>query len=127
MSGSGGGRSDGYVGGGGTGGGSSGGGGLGPGGGGPVDPCSLSYKGPINSPKAAALANAKIGDQLTVSVDKSGRSPVLVVKTLAGDEAGSLTFNGYLNIIKCIESGAGYIATITNIAGGVYQVTVDPR
>lgn len=126
MSGSGGNRSDGYF-GGGSGGGSSGGGGLGQGGGGSVDPCSISYKGPINSPKAAALASVKIGDKLTVSVDKTGRSPVLVVKTPTGTEAGSLTFNGYLNIIKCIDSGAGYLATITNIAGGVYQVTVDPQ
>lgn len=87
----------------------------------------MSYKGPINSPKAPVLASAKTGDQLSVSVDKSGRSPILVVKTPAGTEAGSLTFNGYLNIIKCIDSGARYLATITNIAGGVYQVTVDPQ
>lgn len=124
MSGSGGGRSDGYFSGGGSG--SGGGGGLGSGGG-PIDPCSISYKGPINSPKAAVLGGSKIGDTLSVSVDRTGRSPVLAVKTIAGTEAGSLTFNGYLNIIKCIDSGARYLATITNIAGGVYQVTVDPQ
>ena len=62
-----------------------------------------------------------------MSVDKTGRSPVLVVKTAAGIEAGSLTFNGYLSIIKCIDGGANYDATITNISGGVYQVAVDPQ
>ncbi|WP_165828986.1 hypothetical protein [Caulobacter radicis] len=51
----------------------------------------------------------------------------MAVKTIAGIAAGSLTFNGYLSIIKCIDSGAVFVATITNISGGVYQVTVDPQ
>jgi len=73
------------------------------------------------------LGGSKIGDTLSVSVDRTGRSPVLAVKTIAGIAAGSLTFNGYLSIIKCIDNGAVFVATITNISGGVYQVTVDPQ
>ena len=117
MSGSGGGRSDDYFGGGGSG------GGGGPGG--PADPCSVPRRGPINSPKAAVLAGSKVGDVLQVDVDKSGRSPVLVVKR-GGVEAGSLTFNGYLTVISCIDKGIVYEATILVISGAVYEVLVAP-
>lgn len=69
----------------------------------------------------------KVGDVLSVSVDNSGRSPILVVKSAAGAEAGSLTFNGYLTIIGCIGKGVVYDATIIKITGAVYEVSVDPR
>ena len=82
-------------------------------------------RGPINSPKAAVLAGAKVGDVLDVGVDKSGRSPVLVVKR-GGLEAGSLTFNGYLTVISCIDKGVVYGATIVDISGAVYDVRVAP-
>jgi hypothetical protein len=52
---------------------------------------------------------------------------ILVVKSLAGVPAGSLTFVGYLELIDCIRfRGFSYHATILSIAGGVYEVRVEP-
>lgn len=111
-----------------SGGGSGGGGGVGGlgGAGGKVDPCSLPRFGPINSPKANVLQGVKVEDVLDVEVDDTGRSRVLVVKH-NGQVAGSLTFNGYLVVIDCIMvNGVVFKATVLNIAGGVYEVRVEP-
>ena len=82
-------------------------------------------RGPINSPKAAVLAAHKVGGRLDVDVDKTGVAPVLVVKSPAGAVAGSLTFNGYLEIIQCISSGYSYEAIILSVSGGVFEVRVE--
>jgi hypothetical protein len=51
----------------------------------------------------------------------------LTVVDGAGAAAGSLTFVGYLELVACIENrGFTYQATIVNIAGGAYEVRVDP-
>lgn len=73
--------------------------------GGGEDPCLITLRGPINSPQAAALSGVVAGDTLLVEVDKTGVAPVLVVKTLAGARAGSLTMSGYLAMIGCIDRG----------------------
>jgi hypothetical protein len=93
----------------------------------PGDLCKKSRRGPINSPKAAVLAPLGVGSVLGVEVRRPGASPILTVTDGAGVAAGSLTFVGYLEIIDCIENrGFTYQATITNIAGGAYEVRVDP-
>lgn len=89
------------------------------------DSCRTPRRGPINSPKAAVLAAHKAGDRLEVDVDKTGAAPVLVVKSPAGAVAGSLTFNGYLEIIQCIAGGYKYDAVILSVSGGVYEVRVE--
>lgn len=88
------------------------------------DACRKERRGPINSPKAAVLAGHKVGDTLDVDVDKSGAVPVLVVRSPGGAVAGSLTFNGYLEIIQCIGRGYNYEAVILSVLGGVYEVKV---
>lgn len=111
MSGSGGSRDDGPV-------------GAGTGG---SDPCLRIWRGPINSPKAAVLAPLGVGSALGVEVRTPGSSPILTVTSASGAAAGSLTFVGYLGIIDCIRNrGVSYKATIINIAGGVYEVRVEP-
>jgi hypothetical protein len=82
--------------------------------------------GPINSPKASVLKPLSVGDALDVDVDVSGVRPVLVVRH-AGQDAGSLTMVGYLDLIACIlDRGIRYRAKITKISGGVYEVRVEP-
>ncbi len=111
MSGSGGGRGDGDFGGGGD---------------GQPDPCLTVRQGPINSPNPAILAALTVGSILDVWVDTSGSRPVLVVG-VGGRAAGSLTFRGYLDVIGCITNhGIGYRAVIVRIAGGAYEVRVEP-
>jgi hypothetical protein len=93
---------------------------------GPSDPCTKSRRGPINSPKPAVLAPLRVGSILGVEVRRPGASPILTVTDASGAAAGSLTFVGYLEIVDCIESRSfTYQATITNIAGGIYEVRVD--
>lgn len=92
-----------------------------------IDPCSRSRRGPINSPKAAILGALGVGSVLGVVVRRPGASPILTVVDGAGAAAGSLTFVGYLELVDCIENrGFTYQATIVNIAGGAYEVRVDP-
>lgn len=94
---------------------------------GATDPCTRSRRGPINSPKAAVLAPLAIGSVLGVEVRRPGASPILTLTDVSGAAAGSLTFVGYLEIVDCIVSrNFTYQATITNIAGGAYEVRVDP-
>ena len=117
MSGSGGGRGDGYTGSG------FGGGGGAPGG---ADKCSEVREGPINSPKAAVLARVQVGSVLAVEVDRSGARPVIVVK-LGAEEAGSLTFFGVFALIDCIEKRQfQYQATVIMITSGAHVVRVEP-
>lgn len=123
MSGSGGLRGDGDYGGGGLGGG--GGGGFG-GGGGQPDPCLATRQGTINSPNPVVLTTLAVGAILDVWVDTAGSRPVLVVGP-GGQAAGTLTFRGYLDLIDCIiNRGINYRAIITNIAGGMHEVRVEP-
>ena len=91
------------------------------------DDCLRTWRGPINSPKAAVLTPLLVGQVLGVRVDRSNASPVLIVTAPPGVDAGSLTFHGYLDIIACmIERDVKYKATLVGITGGVYEVRVDP-
>jgi len=91
------------------------------------DPCQKKRRGPINSPKAPVLSKLAVGAVLDVNVQLSGTIPILIVAS-GGQNAGSLTFVGYLEIIDCIQNrGVKYKATIISISGGVYEVRVEPR
>jgi hypothetical protein len=101
-------------------------------GGGPIgggsDPCQKKRRGPINSPKAAVLSKLPVGAILKVDIQISGTTPILAVFDSSGALAGSLTFIGYLEVIDCIQNrGVTYEATIINITGGVYEVSVEPK
>lgn len=99
---------------------------FGGGGGGQPDPCLTTRQGPINSPNPSILTTLTVGSILDVWVDTSGSRPVLVVG-IGGRAAGSLTFRGYLDVIGCItKHGVDYRAVITRIAGGAYEVRVEP-
>jgi hypothetical protein len=115
---------------GGGGGGSNGGGGIGGGDGppdGPSDPCRQKRRGPINSPKAAVVSKLQQGSVLGVAVKKVGTVRILVALDASGAEAGSLTFDGYVEIMDCIETrGFKYKATVVRIDIGVHEVRVEP-
>lgn len=101
-------------------------------GGGPLgggsDPCQKKRRGPINSPKAPVLSKLAVGSLLKVDVQMSGATPSLAVFDASGSLAGSLTFIGYLEVIDCIQNrSVTYQATIINITGGVYEVSVEPK
>jgi hypothetical protein len=65
---------------------------------------------------------------LDVVVRLRGMTPILAVVDAAGNDAGSLTFVGYLELIDCIQNrGFDYQATIIQISGGAYEVKVEPK
>lgn len=91
------------------------------------DPCSKIRRGPINSPKLTVVSGLTIGSVLDVQVIPVGQTVALVVKDANGQVAGSLTFVGYLELIDCIQTrGFQYRASVISIAGGVYEVRVEP-
>lgn len=96
--------------------------------GGATDSCSKTRRGLINSPKAAILSKLVVGSVLEVVVQMRGTTPILAVVDPAGNDAGSLTFVGYLELIDCIQNrGFKYQATIIQISGGAYEVRVEPK
>ena len=122
MSGSGGGRDDGYSTGrtGPIGGGS--GSGAGPSGG---DPCAITQRAPLNSPRPAIVATIAIGDILQVQLNESGTRPILEVIATTG-LAGALTHNGHIRLIDCIRQGFRYEAVVVGQTGGAVDLQVQP-
>lgn len=125
MSGSGGGRNDGYTGatptpanappkaGGG-------------GGGGPdaSDPCDIVQQAPLNSPQPSIVQGLNVGDVLDVVLNTSGVRPVLEVHH-ASQLAGSLTHRGHIAIINCIQASNVYQAIVTQKQGGAVELRVE--
>lgn len=100
--------------------------GGGGGGGNGHDPCAGPWEGPINSPQSSVLGPLAVGSVLQVGVVPSGTRPILVV-SYGGHSAGSLTFRGYLDIIRCIEEhGRDFEAHLISISGGYFEVRVVP-
>ena len=122
MSGSGGGRDDGYP----LGGSSPIGGGSGSGAG-PTgsDPCAIAQRAPLNSPRPAIVATISIGDILRVELNESGTRPILEVVAKAG-LAGALTHNGHIRLIDCIRQGYRYEAVVVGRTGGAVDLQVQP-
>ena len=122
MSGSGGGRDDGYP----LGGSSPIGGGSGSGTG-PTgsDPCAITQRAPLNSPRPAIVATITIGDILRVELNESGIRPILEVVATAG-LAGALTHNGHIRLIDCIRQGYRYEAVVVGRTGGAVDLQIQP-
>ncbi len=69
-----------------------------------------------------------VGAVLNVDILMTGSTPSLAVFDSHGKVAGALTFIGYLEVIDCIQNrGVTYQATIINITGGVYEVSIEPK
>ncbi len=98
------------------------------GGGGPITPsgtdCSrLIIRTPLSSPKPKVVAKLKKGDQLEV-VAQSAAGPA-IVQTKKGEEAGSIT-SRLAELLRCIEEGYSYTATVISITGGIVEVEIRP-
>lgn len=79
----------------------------------------------LNSPVPVVIANLKKGDILDVLLRKSRGITRLEAVDPNGQVAGSLTPNELLQIVKCIEAGYKYVATLTgNPSGGAVKVRV---
>ena len=123
MSGSGGGRDDGF----------STGGPTGPLGGGngsgtdssSDDPCAITQRAPLNSPRPKIVATIAVGDILQIRLNQNGARPILEVVAAAG-VAGALTHNGHIKLIACIRKGFQYKAVVVGLTGGAVDLLVQP-
>lgn len=95
-----------------------------PGGGGGPDSvnCDLRFRTQLASPVAAVVAGLVAGGDLVIDLEDSGGVQVIVAKTTAGAIAGSIVDN-VGQLIRCIQQGNTYAATIDAVAGGA--VTID--
>lgn len=98
-------------------------GGGGAGGIGGPDPCALIEDTVLNSPVPAVVTTLKAGDILGVSLVK-GPPVRVVVQTAAGVTAGSFTGAKLPQIIKCLEAGVAYQATVISIRGAAVRIRV---
>ena len=74
---------------------------------------------PLNSPTAAVVAVLQRGDMLTVRIHRAANNvQTLVAEDHQGRVAGSLTPPSLLTIIRCIESGTSYGATVLDDPSG---------
>lgn len=122
MSGSGGGRDDGYS----TGRSGPIGGGSGSGAGSSdSDPCAITQRAPLNSPRPPIVATISIGDILQIQLNESGTRTILEVVAAAG-LAGALTHNGHIRLIDCIRQGFQYEAVVVGLTGGAVDLLVRP-
>ena len=94
-----------------------------PGGGGPDGPnCDLRFRTQLASPVAAVVGGLVAGGDLVIELEDAGGVQVIVAKTTAGAIAGSIVDN-VGQLIRCIQRGNTYGATIDAVVGGA--VTID--
>lgn len=99
------------------------GGNFGGGGGTPVFDCtSVSIKTNVISPDPAILATVNVGDTLSISL-QTATGPLLA-KTKKGKVLGSVFTKDPALLIKCINDGYTYKATILKISGGDVQILI---
>lgn len=92
--------------------------------GGGQDPCDIVQTAPINSPVPAVVSTLSVGDILNVELTGTSARPILEVRTLMGQTAGSLTHTGFLSIVRCIQFGNRYQAEVVQRTGGAVVVRV---
>lgn len=79
----------------------------------------------MNSPNPAVVPGLSVGDVLDVFLSGTPPRRVLTVITATGTVAGSLTHVGHLRIIRCIDNGNIYRATVIQKTGGSVVVRVE--
>lgn len=93
--------------------------------GGGGDPCSVTQRAPLNSPRPALVSTLSVGQLLEVRLSDSSGRPILEV-VAPGGVAGALTHRGHLTIMNCIRSGHAYRAVVMSRAGGAVELRIEP-
>lgn len=89
------------------------------------DVCGRPHTAPLNSPKPAVVSRLSKGDILDVVLDRSSGRPIVIVRTKAGEVAGSLTHREHTILIGCVDAGNTYEATVIDKVGGSVTVHVE--
>jgi hypothetical protein len=105
----------------------SGGGGDRSGGGGGGDPgvdCSaLQFDASVSSPQPNAVAALQVGEVLTVNIEQPGGARMIALRRANNDLVGSLT-DRVRELIRCIQEGVAFEATVLSIQGGAVRLRV---
>jgi hypothetical protein len=81
----------------------------------------------LSSPVPRVLAALKPGDKLNVEIFRlAGGRPLLVARA-DGEIAGSITFAGAGQLIRCLTEGYRYIAIVLEVDGGDCSVEIRRR
>lgn len=106
-------------------GGSAGAGGGDGGGANEVDTCDISFDAPLQSVQHPAITKISKGDILIVDQRGTGaKASVVCVLRDTQEVVGSLTTQGIAKLIKCIEQGNKYLATVIRLDGSDCLVKV---
>lgn len=100
--------------------------GGGGGAGGDPDLCDIVETAALNSLQPGAVGALKVGDILTVNLNRSGPNPVVEILGPGGQRVGALTHRGHVRIIGCIDQGRAYVAVVLSIRGGAVEVRIEP-
>ena len=90
-----------------------------------ADKCAITERTVLASPVPAVIANLKVGDILTVDLETTPRTRV-VVKQL-GQTAGALTSARLVDIIECLRNSFSYEAEVLSINGGKIEIEIRPK
>jgi hypothetical protein len=88
-----------------------------------LDPCILTEETILNSPNPAVVGSLKAGDVLTVNLER-GPPVRVVLRTSAGQTAGSITGAKLPQIIACLDAGVNYKAEVVSVRAGAVRVRV---
>lgn len=96
-----------------------------PGGGGGPDgtDCNLDFRTQLASPVAAVIGALAVDEVLPIDLEDSGGVRVVVARTAAGSIAGSIVDN-VGQLLRCIQKGNTYEATVQSVSGGAVTVGV---
>jgi hypothetical protein len=90
------------------------------------NPCdTLSFRAAVNSPQPALLAKLKVGSVLTVKLQTSPQTAVIV--ELKTKTVGALTGPKVARLINCLQNGYTFEADVISVTGGECQVEVRPE
>ena len=89
-------------------------------------PCDINEVTAIDSPNRSVIGALRVGEVLAVEL-VLGPPRRLVVQTLTGDIAGSITSPSLPQLVQCIQAGIAYGAEVLSLRGAVCQVRIQPR
>jgi hypothetical protein len=88
-----------------------------------VDCRELRFETTVSSPQPAAVANLQADEVLTIGIEQQATNRMVAVRDSNGDLVGSLT-DHLRELIRCIQEGVDYEATVLSIQGGAVRVRV---
>jgi hypothetical protein len=91
-----------------------------------VSCASLKFDAPLQSVDPDAVRSLTEGDELTVRLGTADGASVVEVVTAGGDYVGAL-IDRIADLLRCIQDGYEYVATVISIDGGDVRVRVRAR